>query len=343
MMSGFVATGVAYGDTLGLWETLAKFDEPKTVGEISAAANLKERYVKEWMGLMVVGDIIDADSTGSRFFLPVHRRKYLTAEGDLQNCSILANGLQFFLRGFDYAVDAAKPSGPDGFPQTTTALEFFRWMDSFSEVLMKTTLLSKFVPSIPGFQQSLDTGTSVLSVCCGSAIDSIMLAKSFPKTTFTGIDLDDVALKRAKTSAANGSLQNINFEKHDAYQLPADWSNQFDYVTSVYSIHDTGRPDLVLGEIHRVLKPGGVYVMVEYKASSTNVTENKGRPMMEFLYCASLLHCVPTSLAQEGGIGAGCCWGDDTMARFLKEAGFESVDKQPYPGFEALICFICKK
>ena len=43
MMSGFVAAGVAYGDTLGLWETLAKFDEPKTVGEISAAANLKER------------------------------------------------------------------------------------------------------------------------------------------------------------------------------------------------------------------------------------------------------------------------------------------------------------
>ena len=42
-----------------------------------------------------------------------------------------------------------------GFPQTTTALEFFRWLDSFSEVLMKTTLLSKFVPSIPGFQQSL--------------------------------------------------------------------------------------------------------------------------------------------------------------------------------------------
>ena len=189
---------------------------------------------------------------------------------------------------------------------------------------------------------SPDTGTSVLSVGCGSAIDSIILAKSFPKTTFTGIDLDDVALKRAKTSASNDSLKNISFELHDAGKLPADWSNQFDYVTSVYSIHDTGRPDLVLGEIHRVLKPGGIYVMVEYQ-SSTNVTENKGRPMMEFLYCASLLHCVPTSLAQEGGIGAGACWGDDTMARFLKEAGFESVDKQPYPGFEALVCFICKK
>ena len=52
------------------------------------------------------------------------------------------------------------------------------------------------------------------------------------------------------------SLKNVIFEVHDATNLPKEWEEKFDVVLSFKVIHDIGRPDLALRELHRVLKKG---------------------------------------------------------------------------------------
>ena len=63
---------------------------------------------------MVVSDIIDADDTGTLFYLPVHRRTNLTSKGGMSNFGFLAQAVPLFLKGYDFVLEASKQSGPPG-------------------------------------------------------------------------------------------------------------------------------------------------------------------------------------------------------------------------------------
>ncbi len=191
----------------------------------------------------------------------------------------------------------------------------------------------------------MEGGKSFLSVCCGSGIDAVAMGEKYPDAEISGIDFDDKVIQRAlsRKTASDHKLENVIFKQCDAMNLPSDWSDKFDYAMSIYSIHDTGRPDLALKEIHRVLKPGGEYLMVEY-SGDTNVSANKGKPFMEMLYCTSLVNCIPTAMAQrEDAVGLGVIWGETTMAMMVRDAGFASVEVKPIKELDYLLGVLCKK
>ena len=55
---------------------------PSTVEEISKKASLNQRYVKEWLGTMITGKIIDYDSSNSTFYLPKEKTHFLKREAN---------------------------------------------------------------------------------------------------------------------------------------------------------------------------------------------------------------------------------------------------------------------
>ena len=69
MMSAIDAASVAIlvsiGHQTGLLDTLAELP-PATSFQIADAADLDERYVREWLGGMVTGRVIDYDATTAR-------------------------------------------------------------------------------------------------------------------------------------------------------------------------------------------------------------------------------------------------------------------------------------
>ena len=95
-------------------------------------------------------------------------------------------------------------------------------------------------------------------------------------------------------------------------------------MTAFDSIHDQAHPAVVLANIARALKPGGVFLMVDIQASS-HVLENLEVPWAAFLYTVSLMHCMTVSLALDGD-GLGTVWGHQTAVRMLGEAGFTDVE-----------------
>ena len=49
---------------------------PSTVEELSKKANLNPRYVKEWLGSMVTGKIIDYDTSNNTFICQQKRHNF---------------------------------------------------------------------------------------------------------------------------------------------------------------------------------------------------------------------------------------------------------------------------
>jgi hypothetical protein len=94
-----------------------------------------------------------------------------------------------------------------------------------------------------------------------------------------------------------------------------------------------------LRRVAGALAPGGVYLMVEPKASS-KLEENIGNPFAPYLYGMSVLHCMTVSLAA-GGAGLGTAWGEQTACRMLGEAGFTTVEVVAAPGPQNSI-YICR-
>ncbi len=58
---------------------------PSSIREIAGKSKLNERYVKEWLGAMVTGKIIDFDSENNTFALTKEKAQYLTRKDSVYN------------------------------------------------------------------------------------------------------------------------------------------------------------------------------------------------------------------------------------------------------------------
>lgn len=60
---------VSVGHQTGLFDTMSTLP-PSTSADIAKAAELDERYVREWLGGMVVGGIVEYGPDGATYTLP---------------------------------------------------------------------------------------------------------------------------------------------------------------------------------------------------------------------------------------------------------------------------------
>jgi 2-polyprenyl-3-methyl-5-hydroxy-6-metoxy-1,4-benzoquinol methylase len=147
------------------------------------------------------------------------------------------------------------------------------------------------------------------------------MAQAFPASRFTGIDFSDEAIATGIAEADRLGLTNASFESHNLTQL--DKAEAYDVITVFDAIHDQAHPARVLKNIYRALRPGGVLLMADIKASSL-LEENVDVPMSVYLYTVSLMHCMTVSLALDGA-GLGTAWGWQLATSMLGDAGFADV------------------
>ena len=102
-----------------------------------------------------------------------------------------------------------------------------------------------------------------------------------------------------------------------------DVTDAYDVITGFDTIHDQTQPARVLQNIDRALRPGGVFLMVDIKASS-RLEDNVGVRLASFLYTVSTMHCMGVSLGLDGA-GLGTVWGRQLATSMLADAGFGDV------------------
>jgi len=96
-------------------------------------------------------------------------------------------------------------------------------------------------------------GQHVLDVACGTGVVSVTAARLGAHVT--GLDLTPELLERARENARIAGVA-IDWHEGDAEKLPFG-DAAFDVVLSEFGHIFAPRPDVVLGEMLRVLKPGG--------------------------------------------------------------------------------------
>ncbi|MCW9706121.1 class I SAM-dependent methyltransferase [Fodinibius salsisoli] len=310
---------VSIGHRTGLFDTMSEMSWTNSK-ELAEKAGLNERYVREWLGAMATGGVVEVDESDC-YRLPEEYGQFLTRDTELDNLAVIAQYIAVLGSVEDDIVECFYKGG--GVP--------YEKYDRFHEVMAEDSgmtvldaLEDHILPLVPGLTEKLQNGISVLDVGCGRGRAMLKMAGLFPKSTFKGLDLSEEAIGWAKSKAREKGLENVEFEICDASDFDQTAEpNKYDFVTTFDAIHDQANPLAVLRGINRTLKPGGTYLMQDIH-STGHVHKNMNHPLGPALYTVSCMHCMSVSLAQ-GGDGLGAMWGREKAQELLQKAGFEDI------------------
>src|SRR6185436_19183202 len=109
----------------------------------------------------------------------------------------------------------------------------------------------------------LRPGDAALDVCCGTGDLALELASRVtPGGSVVGCDFSEPMLDLAREKATSRSVEGVRFEWADALSLPYD-AGRFDAVTVGFGVRNLADLERGLGEMTRVLRPGGRLVVLE--------------------------------------------------------------------------------
>ena len=294
-----------------------------TSEQLAARAGLCERYVREWLGAVTTGGIVEYDEATGSFFLPPEHAALLTTPAGVGPIA-MANTV---LAGHTHQIVQVFREG-GGVPYAAFSPEFTDAMDAMGRGVFDTMLVDGYLSLAPGLAETLTAGARVADWACGTGHALVILAQAFPASTFTGYDLDEHGIARARAEAAGAGLTNVTFEVLDVARLTV--ATPFDVVFVFDALHDQADPGAMLARIRDALVPGGLLFMREPHAADT-LAGNLANPMAPVFYSVSTLHCLTVSLAH-GGAGIGAAFGEQLARRMLTEAGFERAEVHPAPG-----------
>ncbi|MGK2966237.1 MAG: class I SAM-dependent methyltransferase [Tepidiformaceae bacterium] len=319
-----LAYALSIGHQTGLNDALATLP-PSTSLEVASATGLNERYVREWLAAMTTGRILEYDAATKRFTLPAEHAAFLTRPAGANNFAYYTQYIGLLGTVEPGIVECFRSGGGLGYDAYPGFQEIQR---GDSAQVLDAALIDQVIPLVPGLRAELERGIDVADVGCGAGHAVNLLAREFPNSRFTGFDISDEGIGIARREAAEWGLSNAKFVVRDISE-PGEPA-AFDLVTAFDAIHDQARPRAVLANIHRALRPGGTYLMADFKASS-NLEENLDHPLGGGLYVLSLMHCMTVSLAQ-GGEGLGTAWGKELALELLGEAGFGATEVKEIEG-----------
>ncbi|CAG8553659.1 931_t:CDS:1 [Paraglomus brasilianum] len=317
--NGALCLMISIGHRTGLFDTLATF-YPEYVSSQTLAekANLNERYVREWLGGMVVGEIIEYDSELKSYRLPQEHALLLTRAAVGKNMAILSEWVSSLACFEDGVLECFRNGG--GLHNET----FYRIHEIIAErtELIAPELHSTILPCIPGLLDSLEKGCKALDIGCGRGFVILDFAKRFPNSTFYGYDILPKLVADANADVASSGLTNVSFRVQDVSKI--EEVNEYDVIICMESIHVLVDPINALKCVHRALKENGVFALLQVNASS-ELENNKTLAFGPALYSISAIHTLSVSLA-EGGMGLGACWGNESTLKTLKDVGFNKTD-----------------
>ncbi len=103
--------------------------------------------------------------------------------------------------------------------------------------------------------QFKNTDAKVLDLGCGIGLTLGVVSQVFPKSI--GCEIEEGIAKASREFSKKNFNKNIKVQIYNGIKLPFP-NNSFDIVTSIEVIEHTNKPEVMLKEIKRVLKPEGI-------------------------------------------------------------------------------------
>src|SRR6478672_5198064 len=220
--SASLAILLSIGHQTRLFDTLAQLPAA-TSTQIADAAGLNERYVREWLGGVVAGRIVDYDPAAQTYSLPRHRAAVLTRAAGPDNLSRVSQFISLLGEVEQKIIGCFHNGG--GLPYSEYP-RFHKLMAEQSGEVFDAALVGVVLPLADGLPEQLRSGADVADIGCGSGHAVNVMAQAFPASRFTGIDFSDEGLGVGRAEAEGLGLANATFVAQDVAGL--DFTDAYD-------------------------------------------------------------------------------------------------------------------
>jgi 2-polyprenyl-3-methyl-5-hydroxy-6-metoxy-1,4-benzoquinol methylase len=323
------AAQVVIGDKLGLYRAMAGAG-PMTPAELARRTQTNERSIREWLAAQAASGYLTYDAQGGQYTLPDEHAAAL-ADEDSPACVLGGfQGMSAAIRSTAKVAQAFRTGAGVGWHEHDP--ELFVGTERFFRPGYNANLVGSWIPALEGVVAKLEHGAEVADVGCGHGASTIIMAKAFPRSKFTGFDYHPPSIEAAQQRAeGSGIADRVRFQIAPAKSYPGS----YDLVTFFDCLHDMGDPVGAARHVRSSLKPGGTWMLVEPFAHDQ--LEDNLNPVGRVFYGASTLVCTQASLAQEVGLALGAQAGEARLRAVLTEAGFSHVRRAAETPFNMVL------
>jgi 2-polyprenyl-3-methyl-5-hydroxy-6-metoxy-1,4-benzoquinol methylase len=319
-VSGAIGILMAYiGDQSGAYEALEKYG-PCSSQMLSDKTGLSERYLREWLSANAALEYVTYDASTKTFSLTPEQAAVFAHNGEVTCMQGFFEAVVGQFGRYDTAVEVFR-SGR-GRPWDEHLPCCFCGTDRFFRPGYEANLTDLWIPALEGVEEKLVSGGLVADIGCGHGSSSILMAQKYPNSTIHGFDFHQPSIEEAKSKADIAGVSNVEFFHCSAKDVP---DNRYDFACIFDALHDMGDPVGAASRIREVLNSDGTFMLVEPMAEDT--LEDNLNPLSGIYYGFSTVVCVPTSKAQEVGLGLGAQAGENRLTQVMYEAGFTSVNR----------------
>jgi 2-polyprenyl-3-methyl-5-hydroxy-6-metoxy-1,4-benzoquinol methylase len=306
---------VVMGDKLGLYRALAGTGG-LTPAQLAERTGTAEPYVREWLNAQAAGGFVTYDPGSGLYTLPPEQTVALT---DPDSPAYLPGFFQIALGSvIDSPKIVEKARRGDGFGWHEHVHDVHEGCERFFRPGYNAHLIADWLPALGGVVERLERGALVADVGCGHGASTILMARSFPNSTFVGSDYHDGSIETARERAEEASVTDrVRFQVAAA---SAYTGNGYDLVTMFDCLHDMGDPVGAARHVHSTLNPDGTWMIVEPNAGDR--VEDNLNPVGRAYYAFSTLLCTPASLSQEVGLALGAQAGEARIRDVVQAGGF---------------------
>lgn len=305
---------VVIGEKLGLYKALASGDA--TPGELAQRTGTSERYVREWLNAQAAGGYVTYDADSGRYSLSPEQAFALANEDSpayLPGAFLLAAST---LKSEQRITDAFRSGAGFGWHEHDRGL--FEGTEKFFRPNYIGNLVRSWIPALDGVDAKLKRGARVADVGCGHGASTILLAKAFPNSQFSGFDYHGPSIEAARKAAEReGVADRVKFEQVAAKAYPG---SGYDLVAFFDCLHDMGDPVGAATHVLRSLAKDGSWMIVEPFANDR--VEDNLNPVGRAYYAASTMICTPASRSQEVGLALGAQAGEARIRDVVTRGGF---------------------
>jgi SAM-dependent methyltransferase len=314
MGASLTAALVVFGDKLGLYKAMAD-SKPVTAATLAERTDTTERSVQEWLSAQAAAGYVEYDPSDGTYTLPPAQAVAL-ADEDSPACVLGGfQGMTAAMRAAPLVVEAFRSGGGVGWHQHDP--ELFCGTERFFRPGYNAHLPTEWSPALEGVDATLRRGARVADVGCGHGASTIIMAQTYPDSTFVGFDYHQASVDAARERAARAGLSDrVTFEVASAQAFPGT----YDLVACFDCLHDMGDPVGAASHVRQALAPDGTWMIVEPFAGDR--VEDNLNPLGRLFYSVSTLVCTQASLSQGGKPALGAQAGEGRLRQVVTEGGF---------------------
>ena len=308
-----VSLMVYLGDTLGLYKTMSSRGV-MTSHEVAAAADLHERFVREWLLGQAAAGLIDRHDDGSFELTDVQSAVLADEENSINfaagafrggvDSTVLHKIADSFRTGVGMTYQEQGPNAAAGLARMT---------GPWSRLALTSTVL----PALAGVEDKLDAGALVVDVGCGGGVMLTTLAQAFPNSRCVGYDPSHAAIEIAQARANELGLDNCEFVAAGGEDLPA--GNDIDLVITFDCMHDMAFPDRTAASIRGAIADDGTWLLKDIR-STGDFSKDSRNPLLAMFYGFSVASCLQSAMSEPGGAGLGTLGLHADIAQELTQA-----------------------